>query len=76
DVVKNSLTPKFDETFHWSLEKDEFPKRTLEVIVKNDVSFFSRSKTTMGRAEVKLTSIDLDKGVQKWFTLYDEPDSD
>lgn len=31
------------------MDRNEIPKRSLEVIVKNDVSFFSRAKTTMGR---------------------------
>ena len=35
--------------FEWTVDRNEIPKRSLEVFVKNDVSFFSRSKTTMGK---------------------------
>jgi hypothetical protein len=34
------------------VDRNEIPKRSLEVIVKNDVSFFSRAKTTMGRVSL------------------------
>jgi hypothetical protein len=36
-------------SFDWAVDRNEIPKRSLEVIVKNDVSFFSRAKTTMGK---------------------------
>ncbi|CAB4022584.1 extended synaptotagmin-2-like isoform X2, partial [Paramuricea clavata] len=74
DVVKNSLEPKFNETLDWAVDRNEIPKRSLEVIVKNDVSFFSRAKTTMGKTVVEMSSLDLEKSEPKWYPIYDEPD--
>ena len=59
-----SVSLLFYLSFEWSVNEDEVPKRTLEVIVKNDVSFFSRSKTTMGRVSVCSVTF------YYWFALY------
>lgn len=35
--------------FDWFVPEDQLKERTLDVTVKNDVSFFSKSKTSMGQ---------------------------
>ncbi|XP_028394171.1 extended synaptotagmin-3-like isoform X2 [Dendronephthya gigantea] len=74
EVVKNSLEPKFNESFEWTLDRNEVPKKSLEVIVKNDVSFFSRAKTTMGRIVLELSSLNMEKSDATWYQIYDDPD--
>ena len=35
--------------FEWSVPEDKVKEHTLDITVKNDVSFFSKSKTSMGQ---------------------------
>ena len=35
--------------FDWFVPEDQLKERTLDITVKNDVSFFSKSKTSMGQ---------------------------
>lgn len=48
DVAKNTLAPTFDERFEWMIPEDKLKDHSLEISVKNDVGFFSKSKTNMG----------------------------
>ena len=36
-------------SFDWFVPEDQLKERTLDITVKNDVSFFSKSKTSMGQ---------------------------
>ncbi|ESN94048.1 hypothetical protein HELRODRAFT_193817 [Helobdella robusta] len=71
-LVKNTLNPTFDETFEWDLGVMEFPFRTLEVAVKNDVGVFSKSRTDMGVVAVELAKLgNLSSALTQWFDLED-----
>lgn len=35
--------------FDWFVPEDQLKERTLDITVKNNVSFFSKSKTSMGQ---------------------------
>ena len=35
--------------FDWQVPEDKLKDRKLDITVKNDVSFFSKSKTSMGQ---------------------------
>lgn len=76
DVKKNTLEPEFDETFEWSVPEDKVKERTLDITVKNDVSFFSKSKTSMGQVLLDLGKLDLSQPVTEWYMLRDEKKED
>lgn len=76
DVKKNTLEPEFDETFEWSVPEDKVKERTLDITVKNDVSFFSKSKTSMGQVLLDLGKLDLSQPVSEWYMLRDEKKED
>ncbi|XP_015764424.1 PREDICTED: extended synaptotagmin-2-A-like [Acropora digitifera] len=66
DVKKNTLEPVFEETFDWFVPEDKLKERTLDITVKNNVSFFSKSKTSMGQVLLDLGKMDLSKAVTEW----------
>ncbi|XP_068751987.1 extended synaptotagmin-2-like [Montipora capricornis] len=72
DVKKNTLEPVFDETFDWFVPEDQLKERTLDITVKNNVSFFSKSKTSMGQVLLDLSKIDLSNPITEWYMLRDE----
>ncbi|XP_074624645.1 extended synaptotagmin-2-like isoform X1 [Acropora palmata] len=72
DVKKNTLEPVFEETFDWFVPEDQLKERTLDITVKNNVSFFSKSKTSMGQVLLDLGKMDLSKAVTEWYMLRDE----
>lgn len=41
--------------FDWFVPEDQLKERTLDITVKNDVSFFSKSKTSMGQVLAVMT---------------------
>ena len=40
--------------FDWFVPEDQLKERTLDITVKNDVSFFSKSKTSMGQVLMQM----------------------
>ncbi|XP_078376188.1 extended synaptotagmin-2-like isoform X2 [Oculina patagonica] len=76
DVKKNTLEPTWDETFDWFVPEDQLKERTLDITVKNDVSFFSKSKTSMGQVLLDLGKLDLSQAVTEWYMLRDEKKED
>jgi Ca2+-dependent lipid-binding protein len=75
-VVKNDLNPIFDETFDWSVTRDEAKTRTLELHVKNKNSMFSKARKNMGDVRINLTQIDLSQATTEWFDLQEPADKD
>ncbi|XP_031566724.1 extended synaptotagmin-2-A-like isoform X2 [Actinia tenebrosa] len=71
DVAKNTLTPAFDERFEWMIPQDKLKDHSLQISVKNDVGFFSKSKTNMGEVILNLGTIDLVKPTSQWHILRD-----
>ena len=48
----------------------EAKAKTLDVVVKNDKSLFSREKTFMGRCIIALDAVEhLETGETEWYTL-------
>ncbi|CAH3120834.1 unnamed protein product [Porites lobata] len=76
DVKKNTLEPAFEETFDWMVPEDQLKDRTLDITVKNDVSFFSKSKTSMGQVLLDVGKMDLSQPVTDWYMLRDEKKDD
>ncbi|XP_020611586.1 extended synaptotagmin-2-like isoform X2 [Orbicella faveolata] len=76
DVKKNTLEPVWDDTFDWFVPEDQLKERTLDITVKNDVSFFSKSKTSMGQVLLDLGKLDLSKAITDWYMLRDEKKED
>ncbi|EDO32931.1 predicted protein [Nematostella vectensis] len=76
DIAKNTLSPSFDEKFEWMIPEAQLKDRTLDVTVKNDVSFFSKSKTSMGQVLIDLGKLDLSKPISAWYMLRDEKDDE
>lgn len=71
-IVKNSLAPQWDETFEFDLFQNEAKTKTIDLLVKNDKSLFSREKTFMGECLIPLDSIaDLENGSTEWYKLHD-----
>lgn len=76
DVKKNTLEPAFEEPFDWMVPEDQLKDRTLDITVKNDVSFFSKSKTSMGQVLLDVGKMDLSQPVTDWYMLRDEKKDD
>lgn len=76
DIQKNTLAPVFDEVFDWQVSEEKLKGRTLDITIKNDVSFFSKSKTSMGQVLIDVGKLDLSKPVTDWYPLLDEKEED
>ncbi|XP_020906062.1 extended synaptotagmin-3 isoform X3 [Exaiptasia diaphana] len=76
DVAKNTLAPSFDERFEWMIPEDKLKDHSLEISVKNDVGFFSKSKTNMGDVIVDLGKMDVSKPSAEWHILHDPKEDD
>ena len=72
-VIKDSLTPQWDEQFEYDLSLADAKTKTIDLAVKNDKSLFSREKTFMGKCLIQLDSIDsLELGSAEWYKLQEE----
>jgi len=69
-VIKDTLTPSWDETFEFDLHLPEAKTKTIDLMVKNEKSLFSREKTFMGQCLISLSDIaDIENGVTSWYKL-------
>lgn len=73
-TIKNTLNPVWDETFEFQVTHLDLPKKTLELSVKNDTSFYSSNKKFIGIAQVHMLNMDQTKAATYWFDL--QPDED
>lgn len=71
-VKKRDLNPVFNERFDFNLSLEEATQRHLDLSVKNNGSFMSREKETIGRLQLDLNQIDLRAEVAQWYDLTDE----
>ncbi|XP_053499234.1 extended synaptotagmin-1 [Ictalurus furcatus] len=71
-VKKRDLNPEFNERFDFNLSLEEATQRRLDLSVKNNGSFMSREKETIGRLQLDLNQIDLRAEVAQWYDLTDE----
>ncbi len=71
-VIKDSLTPIWDEPFEFEMAQEEARQRTIDLVVKNSKSIFSREKTFMGECLIELEHlIDFEDGYTSWYKLKD-----
>jgi Ca2+-dependent lipid-binding protein len=71
-VIKDSLTPIWDEPFEFEMTQEEAKQKTIDLVVKNSKSIFSREKTFMGECLIDLEHlIELEDGYTSWFQLKD-----
>lgn len=72
-VVKDSVTPQWDESFEFDLSLVEAKTKTIDVVVKNDKPLFSREKTFMGQCLISLESLgNIENGLTEWYKLQDQ----
>lgn len=73
-IIKDSLHPVWDETFEYDVASlAEARTKTLDLVVKNDKSLFSREKTFMGECLISLEAMfDLELGNVDWYKLQDQ----
>lgn len=72
-IYKDSLTPVWEEAFEFDMTLAEARMKTVDVVVKNDKSLFSREKTFMGECLISLESMfDLEFGNVDWYKLQDQ----
>jgi translation initiation factor 2 beta subunit (eIF-2beta)/eIF-5 len=72
-IVKDSVTPQWEECFEYDMHLNEAKTKTIDLAVKNDKSLFSREKTFMGQCLISLENIDnLEIGHTEWFKLKDQ----
>lgn len=71
-VIKDSLSPVWDEPFEYDGTLAEARSKTIDIVVKNEKSLFSREKTFMGECMIPLeTMFDLEFGSVDWYKLHD-----
>lgn len=72
-VIKDTLQPMWEETFEYDVASlSDARTKTLDVVVKNDKSLFSREKTFMGECLISLEAMfDLEFGNVDWYKLQD-----
>jgi hypothetical protein len=71
-VVKDSLTPVWDEQFEFDVSMSEARTKTIDLVVKNDKSLFSREKTFMGECLISLEALfDMEIAHTEWYKLQD-----
>lgn len=72
-VLKDTLAPVWEETFEYDVASfTEARSKTLDIVVKNDKSLFSREKTFMGECLISLEAMfDLEFGNVDWYKLQD-----
>ena len=72
-IIKDTLTPQWEEQFEYDLPLAEAKTKTIDLVVKNDKSLFSREKTFMGKCLIPLEAIDsLELGSAEWYKLQEE----
>lgn len=72
-VVKDSLAPQWDEQFEFDLLLADAKTKTIDIMVKNDKSLFSREKTFMGQCLIPIEDIfEIENGYTTWYKLLDK----
>jgi hypothetical protein len=68
-IIKDSIFPQWDEEFEFDLSLAEAQSKSIDLLVKNTKSMFSREKSFMGQCVIQLNSIELENGITEWFQL-------
>ena len=72
-TIKDSVAPQWDEQFDFELSLEESKTKSIDVLIKNTKSRFSRDKSFMGQCVVQIGSIDsLETGYTEWFQLHNQ----
>jgi len=75
-VVKDSVEPKFDEEFDFSIDYDKVPRYSLKISVVDRKGMFSKSPV-LGSTTISLDNPGLRSGLANWYPLEDvDEDSD
>jgi Ca2+-dependent lipid-binding protein len=69
-VIKDSLNPQWEEQFEFDMLLAEAKTKSIDLMVKNEKSLFSREKTFMGQCLIPLGDIpDIENGNTSWYKL-------
>jgi len=72
-TVKDSVTPNWDEQFEFEMSLAETKTKSIDLVVKNTKSVFSRDKSFMGGCIIQLNLFDnLESGITQWFQLHNQ----
>lgn len=72
-IIKDTLAPQWDEAFEFDMSLADAKLRSIDLVVKNDKSLFSREKTFMGKCLIQLDQIEnLEIGATEWYKLEEE----
>lgn len=72
-IIKDTLAPQWDEAFEYDMSLADAKLRSIDLVVKNDKSLFSREKTFMGKCLIQLDQIEnLEIGATEWYKLEEE----
>jgi Ca2+-dependent lipid-binding protein len=76
EVVKDSVEPRYNEEFDFSIDYSALPKHSLKVCVVDRKGVFSKSPV-LGTTTISLDNPGLKRGLADWFPLVeDDDDSD
>jgi hypothetical protein len=71
-VIKDSITPQWDESYDFCFGLEECKTKTIDVLVRNSRSLFSRERTFMGQCLIDLSEIEnLEIAQSDWYQLKD-----
>lgn len=72
-IIKDNLAPVWDEQFDYDIPLADAKTKTIDLMVKNDKSLFSREKVFMGQCLIPLESIaNIENGHTDWYKLQDQ----
>jgi len=76
EVVKDSVNPRFDEEFDFSIDFNKLPQHSIKLSVVDKKGVFSKSPV-MGSITISLNNPGLRQGLADWYPLEeDDEDSD
>lgn len=73
-IFKESLNPTWNESFEFSdMNLSDVRLKSIDLLVKNSKSLFSREKSFLGQCVIQLNSIEnLEQGHTGWYQLQDQ----
>ncbi|XP_033105787.1 extended synaptotagmin-2-A-like [Anneissia japonica] len=73
-VVKKTRNPVFNERFEFSCSTSSLTESYLDICVKNNASFLSTNKMSLGKVEIPLSTLDFSTVTTDWFALEKKDD--
>lgn len=73
-IFKESINPTWNESFEFAdMSLSDVRSKSIDLLVKNSKSLFSRDKSFLGQCVIQLNSIDnLEQGHTAWYQLQDQ----